>query len=201
MASWTSLPAYQAGDKVSPAMIDAILDNIAHLANHNHSGSAGDGSATLSGLADISNAGNVFNHTHGGDTVWLMFSASHNNWGNFHQESGTRSVTASETGDASILFLQKFSTSPGENIKTYVYFEKNNNSGCLNCCINGSLVATCDLYNATPTATTGLLTSTTGSIINASGFGELQIKFGINSKNASSNGYAGSITRLAIYRG
>lgn len=47
MASWTNLN-FSPGQLVSPSMINNILDNIIVLSTHTHSGSAGDGSRTLS---------------------------------------------------------------------------------------------------------------------------------------------------------
>lgn len=59
MASWTNLPAYIPGIATSPTNLDQILDNITILANHNHSGSAGEGNAVISACAKISNANSV----------------------------------------------------------------------------------------------------------------------------------------------
>lgn len=58
MASWTNLN-FLPGQLVSPSMINNILDNIIILSTHNHSGSSGDGSRTLSPNARASAATGV----------------------------------------------------------------------------------------------------------------------------------------------
>ncbi len=211
MASWLSIVPYGLGQFVAGSTIDAIQDDIIILGLHSHSGSAGDGSATLSPCAQISTSGFVKPHQAVYPPIPVIFPASHLNWGRvevynanyeptnaIHVHSSQISNTASTASGASIgyIFYYSASTDADSDVDIRITFGRNPSGGFVRGYINGassgSIDTSIDLVHTTRTMT--LNNILTGSTSGAS----FVLILEVDGKNASSAGYGSSLLGFEI---
>ena len=191
MASWTSTSPISGsvwdGPTGSPIISPSnwqrqVLDNLTVLANHNHSGSAGEGqSFAASFFPSLDN-----------DYFSPFFpTASSNNWSYLvNQNSRANGLTTSACG-ASVAYDVHLRHGT-YTIKTLWSFGGANPSGIPNAILGGS-----DLGLGTSTAGGGIRT---WAGVSVSAAGEYQLAFRIGASRALSTVYNATLGRIAIWR-
>lgn len=206
MASWFSLPQFNAGDAVSASLIDAILDNITVLSTHNHSGSAGDGAGTLSSDANVGNTGDIYPYnTRILFPAWMP-PASQSGWSTvttcliFSQNiirglDTTAICTDVETASgASIAYVFKY-TSPSTFFPSfYVDYWTGPSGGNISCCINGASVASFTTYNV---GNSDNVSAPTAAVSVASGAGSIVLKMQVTG-SGTGGGYRARLTNIVM---
>lgn len=206
MSSWIAPPSYPPGHYVDASDLNLILDNITVLSTHDHSGSAGDGSATLSPNAIVSSSGILYPYEYVHSNSIQYFPASNGGWGTINPSrgfglNGSQRLIANfgniETDSdaasgASIAYAFYYNASV---VGISVYMLTGPSAAIVSGSLNGVPVASGDGY----TAAVGAIFAMGGTITNPSRTSSsMLIKLKTTGKNASSAAYGACIYGINI---
>lgn len=198
MPTWTSISTSAAGALISPSTIDRILDNIAVLSIHSHSGSAGDGSANLSG-AVFSNEGVIFPHDNNFVLYPIMLPASQVNW--YHLTIASRNgawmytdrvLLTSCTLNACAAWVIRY-TGSFTNHRITTHWQLSPSAGCITMLVDGASVQNVDTYFSSISDFVTNANVDTGQVSGSS-----ILKFTVSGSNPSSSGYGACCLAIVV---